>query len=1452
MGCSVNNPTNGKKSELFDRLKNIFKDEKEAEVQYAKLTGRNFKNRFGDWEWLAKNPNSKDEDVLAKSKNISKEEALILIENNPKSSLNEIHRFKRLGKVNSKTNEPLLFHSVDKDMWFFYDKNGDKDYIDKMKLSEFSSQEIEEVSNHLLHRFVIGGGKKSLNQYDISELESKKISSSIDESIRAYRESIKNLENEKILKSRIDLVEKNKDEFRKELINLIDSLGLKVRERITDENGNPVTEVSEEDKSSGLNIGESYETNSKETATVNTKIMLSQIENRVEVDGESFPVKDGFLEIESFANFNDVWNTLNEILVDNVGYGYGESVRDIYDVMYDRIVDFEGVKPWISDLLDKLENLKASGDNNKITEFVQAFTKTELNYFVTQTDNGDYQIINATSTNSKQSQITQGWMNSFQDIFLTDGVLKNDQRQRLISIGLKNKKALESWGESYRLAEKNQEALRSEEILDNAYVKAIDDIVSIMNDLGVEGIFDDDIDDLVMMKGGQGKRKFIIDELFKQTRFMLRNSLDKNFSFKTEDGGIDNIFNKESFIKAFAYTVGFRDGDNSDSSILLNQGKTAYSISNPTYISNKLNEWKAESQNKLDLFLETNEEIETSLDLLTSDVSKKNSSWLNYLLANEIDNKLERITKSKERIDDFKTGLDSSFKSKGRNNGVDNVSITTNDQINANVVQMLNKKLGGSNKSYFPTIIAADKSRRILFEGLPMFDSGIKYRNEELFISEKSVDLATGYFIDEYNRMKLVNRENSNDDVQKIVHYHGKEGNGVKSQIFPEFNQDSNDPEFKELRDSIYGESFNEAQFQELTPSQLETIKKFIKESIKKRVEEHSDFLKNLDGLSPKLIEKYGSIETLSGDYFMNGLISSVEYTKLFSGDPAYYKNGADLIKRIPSTYTDGLPLRIEDGENLFFNQATVSGVEVPSRFLNMIKSSLKDKSIAEAYKEVNTTDAQAWITPRRWRFLKKKLGQWGPQHDKVYRKMFTGQSMSPNEAKIAAQPLKGVYFETNQLGSQRPVYLKYSQAVLIPSLINGTPMEGLLNKMQGPTNFDSKGNVTYEVEAHKEIHEVVTIDGIKVGAVEPTKIHKDETTVMLGEEDIKLNPQVLNNRGWKLQQDLPIKLMHDTNVGSQIQKNIFEGLDPKGTYDFENGLNGTQLAKRMHETVSKLSNIGKDELKDKLGIDSNENMSDKEFIYKSLIQEFKDRGGNDNIVEALQKNLPFDAIPQIRGKVESIFMSIMNRRLTKISTEGGSFIQVSPFGLEDLGQESGIIPLDERFAKEGGLLPPRIEDGKVLPGQAMIPHSQAVKILKKYNISLSNKTMEEAMSLLDPSALELITYRIPNQGMSSNDYLQIVGILPPGVGDSIIVYDGLPAKTGSDFDIDKLFVMQNHVVFDGKNKRLTKLTRENSHLAVKTPRKKSYIDKSTGNVVPSVEAVLYSDFEIEKMLTQN
>ncbi len=62
---------------------------------------------------------------------------------------------------------------------------------------------------------------------------------------------------------------------------------------------------------------------------------------------------------------------------------------------------------------------------------------------------------------------------------------------------------------------------------------------------------------------------------------------------------------------------------------------------------------------------------------------------------------------------------------------------------------------------------------------------------------------------------------------------------------------------------------------------------------------------------------------------------------------------------------------------------------------------------------------------------------------------------------------------------------------------------------------------------------------------------------------------------------------------------------------------------------------------------------------------------------------------------------------------------------------------------------------------------------------------------MIDPEILEnIIGYRIPNQALSSNDALEIVGFLPEGMGDSVVAYSEIPTKTGSDFDIDKMYIM--------------------------------------------------------------
>ena len=54
---------------------------------------------------------------------------------------------------------------------------------------------------------------------------------------------------------------------------------------------------------------------------------------------------------------------------------------------------------------------------------------------------------------------------------------------------------------------------------------------------------------------------------------------------------------------------------------------------------------------------------------------------------------------------------------------------------------------------------------------------------------------------------------------------------------------------------------------------------------------------------------------------------------------------------------------------------------------------------------------------------------------------------------------------------------------------------------------------------------------------------NKEFEFTIVADKDFKLNVQTLSNHGWKLQQDLPTKNYKNTDVGSQIQKNILAGI---------------------------------------------------------------------------------------------------------------------------------------------------------------------------------------------------------------------------------------------------------------------------------------------------------------------
>jgi len=596
----------------------------------------------------------------------------------------------------------------------------------------------------------------------------------------------------------------------------------------------------------------------------------------------------------------------------------------------------------------------------------------------------------------------------------------------------------------------------------------------------------------------------------------------------------------------------------------------------------------------------------------------------------------------------------------------------------------------------------------------------------------------------------------------------------------------------KELADyNIIKETFVDERGNILAPENLKIDNRLFKNYLSKY---ESLGISKEDAFAAALYE-------LAADYTVNGMIANSGYNKLFAGDVAYYKDSVDYNKRIPASYTDGKYLMIDSNEDLYFNAAVINNIVLSAKDLDKLKQgfvdSLKEQKklmskamqaiytkdyidnlasvYADQYKKVNTTDAQGWITLDRWKFLKEKLGEWSPSAEQAYQRLKAG-NFTQEDIKFAAQPLKGVYFY-NKLGV--PTYLKYSQAVLVPKLIEGTQLEYLNDSMK-----------------KSKTDEVITLDGVKLGALMPVRIHDAEGNLLSG---VNLNPYKLSNLHWKLQQQLPVKGMKENmDLGSQLMKNIISNIFPEGDY---NGFSGREVIDNVNRITSNLTLISFNETLKSLGLDVNGQIVNKDVFYSKLEKTALDKGVPQFAVEALKRQYSLDAIPQLRYKLQNVISAIFNNNIAKTKTPGGSFIQISNIGVtkKDLSSKTGIYMLKDVAQLERPNFTQN-EDGtfSVSSGQIFLPHSFIAKYIPDYQ----TLNREEFNKKIDSELLKLIGYRIPNQKLSSNQPLEVVGILPPEMGDSIMMYSEITTQTGSDFDIDKTYVMMPAFDVEYSNKK--------------------------------------------------
>lgn len=1199
----------------------------------------------------------------------------------------------------------------------------------------FTNQDISNITKVLAHNYIM----KNFN-LDYNELGESITNISLKEFIPTeLKEKISYLRNlndeyfDDIADSLEDTLEFS-DEWLSNVKNYFNSLKLNYEESEISE----LEETGRED----LIRKPSFERSSKEGISANVKLRLSLLTDPNQTD-------DIFNQ-PIFIPLQETLSTLQKTLSNDVTTIDGGVPIDLYKSYVNKIKKLANKKPYLWNLVKILEdpNLPSSFQ----TEFTQAFTLSKNNYLTTTINTlneFEHNVKNVSDVNSKRNIVLNNWKVLFTYSFLEDNKLNKDTLNKNIDVlkDYRNKLVKES-----KLI-KNKSELKT----------LVQDFIDLSKNIGID-ISNESLDyylnDLQNEDVSLDKYLVNLNNLSVSYLRTLNDINNNKISLFDKDGNFKNPFNYQSDIKNLAKAEAFFIIDGNDESIR-SDGKNKWVYSYPSYLSNKINSWKKD-RNLLE-------------KLYRSTPYTKSSKYMEYLLAYDRSFQTEemRINESNKRIDKLELGIFNSLQNENDDElGVSNVDMSINDAKSDIINKVLSYKKGA--KTYVNTPTPADKSTQYQLHIGYNIDYIPNFNGEEVSVSDGVAEIFYNYYKSEYYRIDKVFKEiETLDSSDLVVHYHTGRSNGKKSQLFPSISNtdnmvifDENGKPILEDLDVVKNELISLIKTS-LQSKILDTHSKLLESGV---VEASNGRILNV-AIDKDIWSKY-SLQTnmpslaIAANFYINGVISNVEYSKMFSGDVAFYKNIVDYKKRVPATYTDGLQVRLLEDDSPFFNVAVIDGVEIKSPYYDKLKEYLP-KNILKYYDNINSTDAQAWITPDRWKFLISRTIGWSDLYESAYNKMIDGGEFTPLELKKVAQPLKGVYFDIN---NGIPTFLKYSQAVLLPSLVKGSELESIYNKM-----------------INEKIDELITIDGVKVGALSPTKIHNEEGSVS---DNIEFNTFSLNQTGWKLQQNLPTKTFKETQVGSQIQKNILEGVAHNLNETFElNGeeLSGLEIYKQINKTVGDLSDIGMNEIINSFGIENNK-ITNPDRFYGAMIQELKERGENDNLIKALEAGITPYGIAQNQQKLMNIFFAIVNKKIVKIKTNGGSFIQLSNFGIDRVTAESqGVKWISE--AKP--LSPYQIyeENGKtkVKPAQILISGSFIAKYIPDYK----KYSGEELKKLIDPKILQnVIGYRIPNQGLSSNDALEIVGILPEEVGDTVVAYTEIPTKTGSDFDIDKMYIM--------------------------------------------------------------
>lgn len=596
--------------------------------------------------------------------------------------------------------------------------------------------------------------------------------------------------------------------------------------------------------------------------------------------------------------------------------------------------------------------------------------------------------------------------------------------------------------------------------------------------------------------------------------------------------------------------------------------------------------------------------------------------------------------------------------------------------------------------------------------------------------------------------------------------------------------------------------------------------------------------------------ENLGAAEMI-GNYFANTISSVIEFEKLFIKDPAYYKNPVDKIKRLREVLSTGVTPRIdyEEGNPMAdlteVNVGTLSDNVIVSRQADQIAEYAKrsaairllqemhDMTLDEAIRtydssealpndvedaanlivrdkfdgylnpkgKVNQTDATVLISPEFYKELVRRVDGWTPQVAKAFdllndpnADLEADMDIYAEALAVTLKPLKFMYFGDHyDVGAKRDIPVFDKMAMFPVHRIFST---GDMGKV-------------LEVMQSRNIHMLAFDSAVKVGqrAKEvKSRIYKDKTNKEIDMDSLMSMPthkQSLTNFRRQLITD-PHHAERQMFV-SQAQKAAMGNIRSAWKYTTPDGkvYNGDELINNFNGAHNAITEAGRREIERDFGITPDKPQVSVQRFAEIMQRKALSSNMNDNVINGLDVENG-ETVAPISGLsdnswIESGLISMLNKSIVDTNLPGGMFIQMSSILYNRIAVTSDAQNERKlRFANTDGTMDCVI----------------SINLLKHIIPDYDKKTFSEAKKwlidhdIVGPNSKALaMGYRIPAQGQASTAALKVVDLYPEQIGDTITLPDEFTSLTGSDFDIDKLFVARYN--YDKNGNRIKFETKE-------------------------------------------